>query len=143
MKMASYAWVWASIGTLVCFGGWGFFGKLTSLYLSPKQAFVFQGLGVFAASLCCYGLMQGNALGGGFKGITLALFTGLAYAAGTLLFFYASAHGKISLVIMLTALYPVITILLSFIFLHESITVTQFIGMMLAVLAIVLMSIEY
>ncbi len=40
----------------------------------------------------------------------------------------------------LTALYPLITVLLSFLILHETVTLRQGIGMLLALAAIVLMA---
>ena len=57
---------------------------------------------------------------------------------GTLFFFAAASRGKISVVVSMTALYPIITIILAAIFLHEPITVQQVLGMLCAVAAIVL-----
>jgi transporter family protein len=56
------------------------------------------------------------------------------------LFFYAAHLGKISIVIMLTALYPIVTLLLSFIFLQEAISIKQSLGVLLAVLAIIFLA---
>ena len=49
------------------------------------------------------------------------------------------SRGKASVVITMTALYPLVTILLSFIFLRETIAIKQGIGIMLALLAMLLL----
>lgn len=133
-------WLLASLGTLLCFGGWGFFGKLTTFYLTPKQAFLYQGIGVCIAISIFQAFLGGSLFTSSPKGNVLGMLTGGAYALGTALFFYAAHHGKISIVIMLTALYPIITIALSYCFLNEAITSKQAIGVCLAVVAILLMA---
>lgn len=62
--------------------------------------------------------------------------TGLTY----MLFFYAIAKGEVSLTGSLWALYPIATIVLSHIFLHEAITLLQFVGIILALLGGVLIA---
>lgn len=138
--MQQYSWLISSFGTLFCFGCWGFFGKLTTDYLSARHAFVYQGLGVvFCIAVFQLFLGQGLATSS-LKGNLLALLTGIAYAVGTGLFFVAARSGKISIVVMLTALYPIITIALSYCFLNEQISLKQMAGILLASVAILLMA---
>jgi transporter family protein len=61
---------------------------------------------------------------------------------GTLFFFAAASRGKISVVVSMTALYPLITIMLAAIFLREPITAKQVMGMLCAVAAIMLLTWE-
>lgn len=75
------------------------------------------------------------------KGIIYAFLAGLVGSIGGLLFVHSVSKGKASIVITLTALYPVVTILLSFIILKEQLTMKQAIGIILALISMVLLSI--
>jgi uncharacterized membrane protein len=72
------------------------------------------------------------------KGITFALLAGICGALGLILYIYALKLGKTAVVITLTALYPLVGILLSCIFLKEPITLRQGLGMVFAITAMVL-----
>jgi len=67
-----------------------------------------------------------------------SLLWGTAAILGTLAFLFALSKWKASLVITMTALYPVVALILSFIVLHESITLKQSIWIFLSLIAIVL-----
>jgi transporter family protein len=71
--------------------------------------------------------------------LTLALITGMCGSLGAIAFFFALGHGRASIVVPLSSLYPAITILLSLIFLGERPSVTQGIGIALALIASVLL----
>jgi transporter family protein len=67
--------------------------------------------------------------------------TGVAGTLGTLFLLYALRQGgKASLVVPITALYPLVTIILAVLLLRERVTIQQGIGMALAVIAVVLLS---
>jgi transporter family protein len=59
---------------------------------------------------------------------------------GFLTFFAALEQGKASTVVTLSALYPVVTILLSIAFLHEKLTMRQVTGIVFALVASVLLA---
>jgi len=65
--------------------------------------------------------------------ITLA---GLSY----MIFFYAIEKGDISLTGSLSAIYPISTVLLAFIFLHERISLLQTIGIIVAITGVILIA---
>ncbi|MDY6857507.1 MAG: EamA family transporter [Thermodesulfobacteriota bacterium] len=62
------------------------------------------------------------------KGVLLAIKTGILGFAGVLCFLYAASKGPISLIAILSALYPIIAIVLAMIFLNESISIKQGMG---------------
>lgn len=72
------------------------------------------------------------------KGISLAVLTGILGIGGALGFLFAVKSGKVAIVAMLTALYPVLTILLGYIFLKEPISLKEGLGMLFAIVALVL-----
>ncbi len=69
----------------------------------------------------------------------LVLMTGLCGNLGAIAFFFALGHGRASIVVPLSSLYPAITILLSLIFLGEHPSLTQGIGIALALVASILL----
>ncbi|MBI2654615.1 EamA family transporter [Candidatus Woesearchaeota archaeon] len=60
---------------------------------------------------------------------------------GGIFFLFTLSKAKASILVPLTALYPIITIVLSFILLKERVTPAQGIGIVLAIVAGVLLSI--
>lgn len=71
--------------------------------------------------------------------LTFALITGLFGSLEGIAFFFALGHGRASIVVPLSSLYPAITILLGLIFLGERPSVTQGIGIILAMIASLLL----
>jgi transporter family protein len=133
------AWLPAALATLLIFGLWGFFPKLAVAYLDPRSAVIYQTLGGLLVGLV---VLFSLKLHPAFhpKGALFALLTGIAGVTGTLCFFAAAERGKISLVVSITALYPLITIILAAIFLREPLTAKHLAGMACAILAILLLS---
>ncbi len=69
------------------------------------------------------------------RGFSWAAVGGFLAFAGFLTFFVALEQGNASTVVTLSALYPVVTILLSIAFLHERLTSRQSVGIVLALIA--------
>ena len=76
------------------------------------------------------------------KGVALAMFTGIFGLLGALCFITAVDKGKLSVVVTVTALYPVISLTLAFLILKEPVSLMEIVGMILALVAIVLLSIS-
>jgi transporter family protein len=72
------------------------------------------------------------------KGVGLGILTGLLGIAGALGFLFAVKSGKVSVVAMFTAMYPLVTLLLGYFILKEPITLKEGLGMLCAIAAIVL-----
>jgi drug/metabolite transporter (DMT)-like permease len=75
--------------------------------------------------------------------IVLALITGALGIGGTIMLYLMLRVAPTSIVIPLSALYPLITIVLSFLILRERITPQQWLGIAFALLAIALLSIDF
>jgi transporter family protein len=89
---------------------------------------------LFMASISSYPL-QIN-----FEGTFFAILAGVCSSLGGLLFLQAMSRGEAAVIITFTALYPVVTVILSFILLHETITLKQGIGIVLALFSMVLLT---
>ena len=130
-------WLLPATVTFICWGIWAFVPKITTRYIHPMSAMIFETVGVIIAGFVVLTLV-------GFrpeihpKGVGLAVFTGLVGMTGALGFLFAVRVGKVSVVVMLTAMYPLVTLLLAHFLLKEPITLKQGLGMLCALAAIVL-----
>jgi len=134
------SWLLSSLVSLLFFGLWGFFSKLALFHVNSKVTLIMQTLGVVIISLF---LLKNIEIRDFFpaKGAYFGILTGAAYGLGCLFYLIAVDKGKLTTVVTLTALYPLVTILCSFIWLNEVITTKQWAGIALALLSIVIMSI--
>jgi transporter family protein len=135
-------WVVASIITLVLWGVWGVLLKRVSVrgewwevYVATNSAIVV----VLSAILVWKGM--GSIVSHGVNWLALAFITGAMGTLGYIFLVLAlNWGGKASIVVPLTSLYPAVTAVLSLLVLGESITLRQGLGIVLAVIAIVLLS---
>jgi transporter family protein len=127
-------WLLYSLMTILCWGLWGVFSKLASNYSRPRQTLIFQAVGVIAFALVVLFIeqfqIQRTAAGFGWS-----FAAGFINFIGFLAFFAAVQKGKVSTVISLSSLYPVVTIALSVLLLHEKITKREGLGIALALTA--------
>lgn len=75
-----------------------------------------------------------------FPAVFFAIAAGLTGAFGTIFFYQALTRGPASKVIVLAALYPALTVILAFLILSERLTISQAVGVGLALIAAFLIS---
>ncbi len=132
-------WLLPTFGTIIFWGLWGFIPKITTKYISPKSAIVFETLGgIILGIVILISLKFKPDIHP--KGVLLAVLTGLLGFAGALCFLYAALKGPISLIAVLSALSPIITVVLAMFFLNETITIKQGLGIVLGLGAVVLIA---
>ena len=133
-------WFIYSLIALVFWGLWAFFPKMASLHIKdPYTILVFEVIGVIISGIIIF-FVFGISTEYNSKGLIYAVLIGICGTIGLLFFFFALSKGKASMVIGLTALYPLIAILLCFLVLKEPITLKQGLGILCALLAMVLFS---
>jgi len=96
--------------------------------------------GELAAALVAAVAVRSFRLCGG-RARLLAVITGVAGAAGTILFFYATHQGLLAVTAVLTSLYPAVTILLARVVLGERLTALRLAGLGLAGLCVSLIAV--
>lgn len=131
-------WLYLCLLTLILWGLWGFLAKVASHHISPQAVYLWGSAGALFVTVLS--LIMGFRFEYHAPGIFYSVLAGLAGGGGVILFYYAIKEGKVSLVVTITALYPVVTILLSYLILKEEITLRQAIGMLFALIAMVLMA---
>jgi bacterial/archaeal transporter family protein len=127
-------WFFYSLMTLLCWGLWGVFSKLASNYSRPRQTLIFQAVGVVVFALVVLSMEQFQ-IQRTAAGFWWAVAGGFINFVGFLTFFAAVEKGKVSTVISLSSLYPVVTIALSVLLLHEKITRREGLGIAFAITA--------
>lgn len=135
-------WALYSALALISWGLWAFLPKLALSCLDPKTAFMFEVIGGAVTGLLVLLILRPQPGGAEMRGIIPAFLTGVMGYLGILCFMYAIRAGKICIVAPVTALYPVITVALAFVFLREKINIVQFAGIILALVSVVLISYE-
>lgn len=132
-------WLLNSLMALVCFGLWGFFPKVAVKYINPKSALIYEVMGgVLVAAVTWFCMSRG--IERDLRGVTPAFITGVVGYLGMFFFLHAVDLGKVSVVASLTAVYPVVTILLAAIILKEQITYVQYVGISMAMIGVILLS---
>ena len=132
------AWVIYSILSLITWGLWGVVLKFAYQGSDWLQTYFASALSSFILSISVFLGSKGSLTPG--KPLVFALIAGIFGGAGYIFFVKALESGKASVVIPLTALYPAITAVIAFLILGEHIKPTQAIGILLALVAAVLLS---
>jgi transporter family protein len=130
-------WFIFALAALLLWGVWGLFPKLATNYLSPASVFVFSGIGNLVVLIGVLAFLNFRP-DLHARGIGWAIVAGLLGTLGTIPFFYAISKGKASVVVPMTSLYPLVTIVLSFLILREPMTLKQGAGIVLALIALLL-----
>jgi len=132
-------WLGNALAALLCWGLWAFFPKLSLRYITPASSVFYEAVGVIFTGMAVVWLL-GPRLEGNFQGAMYALLTGVFGTIGLYFFFTAVKTGPISVISSLTAMYPVVTVILAVLVLHESIKPRQVAGIVLALVAAGLLS---
>jgi bacterial/archaeal transporter family protein len=137
-------WLLWSLLTIVLWGTWGLVSKIASTGVDAymNQLLYTAGLAplmVFVA--ITVHREQGKVSANRNSGIFWAFFTGILGGVGNIAFFQALVKGgKASVVAPVTALFPMVTVLLALMFLKEKLGRTQWLGLALAFAAIYMLS---
>jgi transporter family protein len=137
-------WLLWSLLTIVLWGTWGLVSKIASAGVDAymNQLLYTAGLAplmVFVA-WTVHGEKREKKLNRG-AGVFWAFLTGILGGVGNIAFFQALVKGgKASVVAPVTALFPMVTVLLALLFLEEKLGRTQWLGLALAFAAIYMLS---
>jgi transporter family protein len=132
-------WFGPAMVVLITWGIAGLLQKLSTNHLSAETALVWLMVGFFLLDPWLY--PQESLLTYSSRSLVFALLSSLLNALGAWALLAAMKHGgKASIVVPFTALYPLVTVSLAPLLLHESITLSQGAGVACALIAVVLLS---
>jgi len=139
------AWLFWSLASIVLWGTWGLVSKVASAGMDAYANQLLYTVGL--APLMIFVAWSVHKENAGDRrdtratGIFWAFFTGILGGVGNLAFFQALVvGGKASVVAPVTALFPMVTVLLALIVLKERLGRVQWAGLTLAFVAIYLLS---
>ena len=133
------SWFLPAIFIPIVWGLWGLLPKLAVKYISPVHVMIYQIGGSVVLGLVLLAVI-------GFrpqfepKGVAFAIAGGICGMGGSLLYLLAVSKGKVSIIVFISAMYPVVTIALAYFILHEPVTLKECVGMIFAITAIILFS---
>jgi transporter family protein len=136
-------WLVLSVMVVVLWGLWGLALKYASLNLEWQYVYVASALGaflVYATITLALALTGKLSHVGDYRSLGIALLGGLMGALGGLMLIVALRLAEASIVVPLTSIYPAVTVALSIALLGESATARKIAGVILAIIAVILLS---
>src|SRR6185503_10794738 len=141
-----HRWLLWTLLAILCWGLWALLGKLIGEALSPSLTQALSTIGLVPVMLLMVVSIknQGNtnersALPARRRGALVALGAGILACLGNVAYYGVLNRGaKAATVVALTALYPVVTVLLALLVLKERVNLIQICGIMLSLIAIYL-----
>lgn len=130
-----------SLITLIIWGFWGVFGKLASRTLTAREMIPYIVIGNFVALLLLLPLLKGRISTLNFgKPELFAIISSIAYLIGGVFFWISLTKGNVVQVVLISAMYPVITIGYSLLFLGEEMTLRHGLGIVISMVGILMIS---
>jgi transporter family protein len=127
---------------IVLWGLWGFFGKVGLARRMPPLSMFFAEVTVgflIGAALLLFLASRGQRLPWEQSWNAFGVLSGAGLAVGLLLYYLALERAWASVVIPVTATYPIVSVLLSVVFLAERLTWAQSLGLGLIAVGLVLL----
>lgn len=134
-------WFLPSFVALCLYGAWGYWGARASSFINPLSITFYSSLGVLISGIFALVLLDFKPELSA-KGSIYGLLNGLASGIACIFFIFALRKGPAMPVVLITSMYPAITLILCMIFLKQGVTLKQTLGMCFAFLALILFSSE-
>ena len=137
------AWLVYSLLTILLWGVWSTVTKIVADDISAYMNQVLFSIGLLPV---LFAVFRSKRLQGGVdrkRGMVYAFITGILGGTGNIAFFKAlSSGGMASVVVPATSLSPLVTIIVGYVWLREKTNTIQKVGLVLALVAIYLLSLE-
>lgn len=132
-------WLLFAIGTILCYGTAQQFSKKGVQFIGSYQTGILYAVASVSIQTL-YWLLFPDSVPNDLGGIILSIFAGFLGALGFVFYIFALKSGKVSIVSVITAGYPAVSVVLAILLLSEVLSVGETAGILLIVSAIVLLS---
>jgi uncharacterized membrane protein len=140
-RVSGYAWLWLALGVFVMWGLQAYVMKVSNNSMSAEGIFTYMAVTALALVPVAVAMTDfSRTINWGPRGPWLAAAVHVLNSIGALALVYALRYGKAIIVVPLTSLAPVITIALSLAIYSRMPLPAQWVGLVLAVVAIYLMA---
>lgn len=143
-------WLTLTLLALMCWSLWGVFANLTSRHLNSSSAVIWEVAGATIVALgVLIGVMHLQGLQRSPPGVAFGLLTGITYTIGLIFMFAAlraaasddpagSPSGHVHTILVVTAMYPLVSGLINRYALDEPLSTRQVVGMALGLGAVII-----
>jgi uncharacterized membrane protein len=136
-------WIFYSFVSAVCFGVWGLVSKIAADGVPPMQNLILSAAGLVPPALLLLPSIHWRTERSVGRGALFGVLTGVFGGLGNLSLYAAlSGGGKAAVVFPLTAIYPLITVLMAWLILREQLSRAQIGGIVVALASITAFSAE-
>jgi len=132
-------WIWLALGAMFAWGFWAFLPKLALQSMQPHSVIFYEALGNLVVSVPVFLYLRGRLTWHG-RSVPMAAGISVMTVGAFLMYFFALKSGPVATIVTLTALYPVVVILLARVFLKEKLNRTQWAAVGCAICAAVLLA---
>lgn len=132
-------WLTYALLCIIAWGTWGFVAKLGADRIAPGPLQILATLGMVPLGLLAF-VQRRMRLEKDALGITYGILNGVLSGIGLLAYYAAVSRGKVSVVGPVTSLFPLLTVILAFVFLRERLNRVQVVGVALSLVAITIFS---
>lgn len=125
-----------ALGTILCYGMAQQFSKKGVQLIGSYQTGIMYAVASISIQTA-YWLLLPDTVAGNLDGVLLAFAAGFLGALGFVFYIFALKSGKVSIVSVMTAGYPAVSVVLAIVLIGETLSITQSAGIMLVVGAII------
>lgn len=139
---ADYFVILSSGITILMWGLWGFFGKVAINKNMPPIAIFLAEIVIcllFGVAILVFSYRTKDFLSWRTSWNLFGFLSGTGLAIGLVFYYFALQRGNATLVVPLTAVYPAVTVILSYVILGERPTPAQWIGLLLVLIGVFLL----
>lgn len=134
-------WYYPSLIALILYGAWGYWGTRATDFINPLSITFYSSIGVLISGVIALVLLDFRP-DLSIKGSAYGLLNGLASGIACIFFVVALRNGPTMPVVLVTSMYPMITLMFCMIFLKQGLSFKQGLGMVFALTALVLFATE-
>jgi len=133
-------WFLPTLAAILCWSGWAFLPKFSLQYISERSAVVYQVLGGAIVAFFILFKLGDRGLETHPTSAIIAVIAGMLNLLGVLFYLKAISKGSVAIVSTLSALYPLVVIVLAVVLFQEKLTLQQAMGIGFALVSIILIT---
>lgn len=134
-------WLLPAVGAMLVWGLWAFLPKIALQSMQPHSVIFYEAFGSLCVSMPVLFFHLKGKLQKDVQALAIISLSSALTVTAIMCYFYALKHGPVAVVVTMTAMYPVISLVLARIFYKERINRVQMIAVAMAMLSIVLLAI--
>ena len=134
------SWLPPALGALFVWGLWAFLPKIALQNMHPHSVIFYEAFGNLCVSLPVLVFFLKFKLQKDKFAIAITGGSSVLTVGAIISYFFALQNGPVAVIVTMTAMYPVICLILAAVFLHERINKIQFLAVLMAMASILLLA---